>query len=62
MIDMNSFGLADMSKHRSAELNALIKVQQQNLFEQNNIKLINYSDLIIKMGLESMESPLKSGY
>jgi len=62
MIDMNSFGLADMSKHRNAELNALIKMQQQNLFEQNNIKLINYSDLIIEMGLESMESPLKSGY
>ena len=62
MIDMNSFGLAEMSKHRHAELNALIKAQQQNLFEQNSIKLINYSDLIIEMGLESMKSPVGSGY
>lgn len=62
MIDMNSFGLPEMSKHREAELNALIKVQQQNLFEQNNIKLINYTDLINEIGLEKMKSPVESGY
>lgn len=62
MIDMNSFGLANMSKHRNAELNALINAKQQNLFEQNGIKLINYSDLINEIGLGNMKSPVESGY
>ncbi len=62
MIDMNSFGLAEMSKHRHAELNALISAKSQNVFEKNNIKLINYSDLISEIGLEKMKSPVGSGY
>lgn len=62
MIDMNSFGLAEMSKHRNAELNALISAKSQNVFEKNNIKLINYSDLISEIGLEKMKSPVGSGY
>ena len=62
MIDMNSFGLPDMSKHREAELNALIAATQQNIFEKNNIELINYNDLIKKIGLDNMKSPVESGY
>jgi len=62
MIDMNSFGLPEMSKHREAELNALISAKHQNIFENNNIKLINYSDLISEIGLDKMKSPVESGY
>ena len=62
MIDMNSFGLPEMSKHREAELNALISATQQNIFEKNNINLINYIDLINQMGLVNMKSPLETGY
>lgn len=62
MIDMNSFGLLEMSKHRDAELNALITAKQQKIFESNGIKLINYSDLINQLGLENMKSPLEYGY
>ncbi|MCA2005293.1 MAG: ChbG/HpnK family deacetylase [Ignavibacterium sp.] len=62
MIDMNSFSLANMSKHREAELKALIDAKQQNLFEQNSIKLINYSDLINEIGLKNMKSPVDTGY
>lgn len=62
MIDMNSFGLAEMSKHREAELNALILSTQQNIFEKNSINLINYIDLINQMGLGNMKSPLETGY
>ena len=62
MLDMNSFGLADMSKHRDAELNALISAKQQNIFEKNKIKLINYNDLINEIGLEKMKSPVESGH
>lgn len=46
MIDMNSFGLTEMSKHREAELRALIYAMKENLFEKNSIRLINYSDLV----------------
>ena len=62
MIDMNSFGLPEMSKHREAELNALILSTQQNIFEKNNIELINYSDLIKNIGLDKMKSPVETGY
>lgn len=62
MIDMNSFGLLDMSKHREAELNALIAATQQNIFEKNNIELINYNDLIKEIGMDKMKSPVESGY
>lgn len=62
MIDMNSFGLSGMSKHREAELNALLFAKQQNIFESKGIKLINYSDLINEIGLENMKSPVDSGY
>ena len=62
MIDMNEFGLKEMSKHREAELKALIFANQQKLFELNGIKLINYSDLINEFGIENMKSPVESGY
>jgi len=62
MIDMNSFGLPEMSKHREAELNALLFAKQQNIFESNGIRLINYSDLIKQTGLGDMKSPIDSGY
>jgi predicted glycoside hydrolase/deacetylase ChbG (UPF0249 family) len=62
MIDMNSFGLPEMSKHREGELNALIFSTQQNIFKKNRINLINYSDLINDVGLGNMKSPLETGY
>lgn len=62
MIDMNSFGLSEMSKHREAELNALVSAKLQNIFEKNNIKLINYNDLINEIGVDKMKSPVESGY
>jgi hypothetical protein len=62
MIDMNSFGLPEMSKHRDAELNALISAKQKKVFEKNNINLINYNDLIDEIGLDKMKSPVESGY
>ena len=62
MIDMNAFGLSEMSKHRNAELNALIEVKKENIFEKNNVKLIRYQDLINQIGLDKMKSPVDSGY
>lgn len=62
MIDMNSFGLSEMSKHREAELRALISAMKENIFEKYKIRLINYNDLIKEIGLEQMKSPVDSGY
>jgi chitin disaccharide deacetylase len=62
MIDMNSFGLNDMSMHREAELNALIAAKNENIFEIKNIFLINYEFLINSLGLDKMKSPLEIGY
>jgi predicted glycoside hydrolase/deacetylase ChbG (UPF0249 family) len=62
MIDMNSFGLSEMSKHREAELSAILSVKQQDIFIKNNINLINYGDLLNKIGLDKMKSPVESGY
>ena len=62
MIDMNSFGLSEMSKHRDAELNALITATKEKFFETNNLRLINYDDLIKEITLKKMKSPVESGY
>jgi hypothetical protein len=62
MIDMNSFGLSEMSKHRNAELNALLQAKRENIFESKNIRLINYDYLIKEVGLDKMKSPVDSGY
>lgn len=62
MIDMNSFGLNDMSKHRESELQALISAKNENIFELNNIRLVTYDDLIREVGLNKMKSPVETGY
>ena len=62
MVDMNSFGLKEMGKHRDAELNALLAGKQQSIFENYKINLINYDDLIKTYGLDQMKSDQDSGY
>ena len=62
MIDMNSFGLTEMSRHRNAELNALMTAKKENIFGLNNIRLVNYSNLVKEIGLDKMKSPVGSGY
>jgi chitin disaccharide deacetylase len=62
MVDMNKFGLKEMSKHRYAELNALLTAVQNNVFDERGIKLITYKDLIQNIGLRNMKSPVESGY
>lgn len=62
MIDLNTFGLAEMSKHRESELKALLSAVRNDEFRKRGITLINYNDLINERGLESMKSPVGSGY
>jgi len=62
MIDLNPFGLKEMSRHRESELNALLSVIRNDEFRKRGITLINYNDLINEKGLDSMKSPVDSGY
>lgn len=62
MIDLNPFGPKDMSRHREAELNALLEAAKSNSFHQKGIMLINYEHLIKQYGLNTMKSPVESGY
>lgn len=62
MIDLNPFGPKEMSRHREAELNALLKAAKSNSFHQKGIMLINYDYLIKQLGLNTMKSPIDSGY
>jgi predicted glycoside hydrolase/deacetylase ChbG (UPF0249 family) len=57
MEDLNVFGPKEMSKHRQAELNALISPQFQSLVKEPKYKLVNYRSLINDYGLQSMKRP-----
>ena len=60
--DLNSFGLKQMSKHRNAELNALLSPEFHELLKTKNIKLVRYNDLIARFGLGKMNEFIDSGY
>ncbi|AFH47906.1 hypothetical protein IALB_0194 [Ignavibacterium album JCM 16511] len=62
LIDLNEFGLKEMSKHREAELNALLKAILSNDFTKRKINLISYSEIIKLKGLDKMKSPIETGY
>lgn len=56
LIDLNSFGLKEMSKHRQAELSALLSLRKEIL--NGGFRLINYEKLISERGLKSMTRPV----
>lgn len=60
--DLNEFGLKEMSKHREAELNALLNPKLRALYKKRNIVPITYKQLIDKVGLENMYRPADSEY
>jgi len=62
MEDLNVGGLKQMSKHREAELRALLSREFNNIYKQGNVKFITYRDLIQSVGLENMKSPVGSRY
>ena len=58
LLDMNTDGpLADMSKNRQGELNALMSPRFSDAVKARNIKLITYRQLIEMQGLKSMRRP-----
>jgi predicted glycoside hydrolase/deacetylase ChbG (UPF0249 family) len=58
LVDMNTSGpLADMSKHRQGELDALTSARFKAALEARNVRLITYKELIEMQGLQSMRRP-----
>ncbi len=57
MEDLNPFGPREMSRHRQAELDALIHPQFQTLLRDKRFRLVNYRMLNQERGLESMKRP-----
>lgn len=55
LIDLNPFGLAEMSKHRQAELEALCSEEFRKIIDRKNFNLITYQNLIKQVGLKSMK-------
>jgi len=54
MTDLNAGGLKEMSKHRQAELDALLSGEFHQALKEQGIQLVNYRDVIQKEGLPSM--------
>ena len=57
LVDFNSFGPREMSKHRHAELNALISPAFRALMEKMGVKFVTYRDLNRTLGLDKMKRP-----
>jgi predicted glycoside hydrolase/deacetylase ChbG (UPF0249 family) len=58
LLDMNTDGgLADMSKNRQGELDALLSPRFSEAVKTRNIRLITYRQLIQMQGLQSMRRP-----
>ncbi|MBU1299271.1 MAG: ChbG/HpnK family deacetylase [Bacteroidetes bacterium] len=62
MIDLNPTGPKEMSRHRQAELDALLSTEFTEALKSNNIKLITYRELIEKFGLKNMKRPAEHDY
>ncbi len=57
LIDLNPFGLKEMSRHRQAELTALTSPEFRSVLQQEGFVPITYRQLIGGRGLQSMARP-----
>jgi chitin disaccharide deacetylase len=57
LIDQNVIGPAGMSRHRHAELQALLSPEFRRTLKDRGAKLMTYRDLITQRGLETMRRP-----
>jgi predicted glycoside hydrolase/deacetylase ChbG (UPF0249 family) len=60
--DLNSFGMSDMSRHRDAELRALLSPEFNGLLKSQGAVLTTYRDVIKSSGLASMARPALRGW
>ena len=62
MEDLNPGGLAEMSKHRHQEREALLSPTFRAALDSLNIRTITYRELIERLGLGAMRRPEGLGY
>jgi predicted glycoside hydrolase/deacetylase ChbG (UPF0249 family) len=62
LIDMNTFGPENMSKHREEEMESILESKLPEILKEENIKLLTYRELIEKVGLENMQRAEDSDY
>jgi len=62
LVDLNKFGLAQMSQHRHAELKALCSKEFKKILKAKNIRLVAYREIIAEVGLQNMKSPVSKDY
>lgn len=57
LVDQNAIGLTGMSRHRHAELRALLSPEFKRALKDRGARLITYRDLVTQKGLQSMRRP-----
>ncbi len=62
LLDLNAFGLKQMSVHRYQELQSIMDPAFRRLLEEKNIVPITYKQLIDMVGLEGMDEEKENPY
>jgi predicted glycoside hydrolase/deacetylase ChbG (UPF0249 family) len=57
LIDLNQFGLKQMSRHREAELRALTSEKFLFQLKEKGVRLLTYRDLLARVGIDGMKRP-----
>jgi hypothetical protein len=60
LVDLNSFGLVGMSKHREAELAIITSEAFRTTVRDRQFELLTYRQFIKRLGLSSMKRPGES--
>jgi uncharacterized lipoprotein YddW (UPF0748 family)/predicted glycoside hydrolase/deacetylase ChbG (UPF0249 family) len=62
LVDLNDFGLKNMSTHRREEMRSLLDPDVRKRITEKGIVLITYKELIEAVGLEAMKRPQIDSY
>ena len=58
LVDLNVTGPRDMSKHREAELHALLSPEVRAALQRSDVRIITYRDLVTSVGITNMKRPI----
>lgn len=58
LVDLNLTGPRDMSKHREAELHALLAPGVRTALQRGDVKALTYRDLVTSVGTKNMKRPV----
>lgn len=58
LVDLNVSGPRDMSKHREAELHALLSSEARAALQRSDVRSLTYRDLLASVGVRNMKRPV----